>query len=118
MNSRHLVIFDQQFFDGLHLRGCGSEPGHHGLFLDALDSMDRRQRVSFGQHGEAFDDRFLVVLLAVKNRSLGFGNRFAAGSTLPTLAALAGQAIFPNISGVHMPEIGTLFIPAKRAGMD
>jgi hypothetical protein len=107
------MVSKQQRLDWFHLRRGESEPGHHGLFFDAFDPMNRGKRISVGQHGKALDDRFLVVLFAVKDRSLGFGNRLSAGSTLPALAALAGQSIFSNISGVHAPVIRTILIPAK-----
>lgn len=56
--------------------------------------MDCRKRISFGQHREAFNDRLIVVLLAVEDRALGFSNDLFAGRALPSLTAFARQAEF------------------------
>jgi len=56
--------------------------------------MDCRKRISFGQHREAFNDRLLVVLLAVEDRALGFSNDLFAGRALPSLTAFARLAEF------------------------
>lgn len=113
LNPGHFVISNQQFLDLFHLRGCETKPGHHGLFFDSFDAMDRSERISFGQHRETLDDRFLVVLLAVEDRSLGFRDGFSTGTTLPSLAAFLGSAKFADIARVHTPVIRAGLIPAE-----
>jgi len=112
LRAAHLVIPEQDLFDLLHLWRGFDEPGADGFFLDALDAMD----VSFSQHREAFDDRLLVVLFAVKDRPFGFGDDLFAGRALPSLAAFAREAELPQVSGVEAPIISAFLVPAKRTG--
>lgn len=54
--------------------------------------MDGSERISFGQHREAFDDGLFVMLFAVEDRAFGCGDHFLAGGALPSLAAFAREA--------------------------
>ena len=116
LNPGHFVIPNQQFLDLLHLRGREAKPGHHGFFFDPFDAMDRGERISLGQHREALDDRFLVVLLAVEDRSLGLRDGFSASAALPSLMAFLGSPKFADIARVHASVIRAGLIPAERAG--
>jgi hypothetical protein len=53
-----------------------------------------------GEHGEAFNDRLLVVFLAVEDRPLGGGHDLLAGGALPSLTAFVRETEFAQISGV------------------
>jgi hypothetical protein len=92
LRAAHFVILEQHLFDLCHLR-CGlEEPGSDGFFLDAFDAVDGGERISFGQHRKALDDRLLVVLFAVENRAFGFGDNLFASVALPSLATFACEA--------------------------
>ena len=113
LNLGHFVMPNQQFLDLLHLRGREVGPGHQGLFLDPLDAMDRGERISLGQHHEALNDCFLVVLHAVEDCSFGFRDGFSEGASL---TSFLGSAKFADIARIHAPIIRASRIPAERAG--
>jgi hypothetical protein len=113
LRTAHLVIAKQDLFDPFHLWRGLDEPGADSLFLDAFDAMDGGQRISFGQHREALDDCSLVVLFAMEDRSLGFGDDLFTGRALPSLAAFAGESEFPQVPCIDSTIVATLFIPAK-----
>jgi hypothetical protein len=110
------MIPQQYLFDLLHLWGGLGEPGADSLFLDAFDAMNGGERISFGQHRETFDDRLLVVLLAVEDRPFGFGDDLLTGRALPPLTAFAREAELTQISGVQAPIISALLVPTERTG--
>jgi hypothetical protein len=78
--------------------------------------MDGSQRIALRQHRQAFDNRLLVVLLAMKDRTFGFGADFLAGFTLPALAAFASLTKLAQVVSVYAPVIYALLVPAKGAG--
>jgi len=117
LRAAHFVILEQHFFDLLHLARCLSEPGADGVLLDSFDAFDRGQRVAVGQHREAFEDRFLVVLFAVKNCPFGFSEDLFAGRALPALAPFSRQAVSAQVSGVHTPPISASGVSAEGAWM-
>src|SRR5262249_3944419 len=113
LSAAQFVILEQELFDLLHLRGELREPSSDGLFLDAFDALNSRQRIAFGQHGQTFKDRFFAVMLAVKESPASFGDDLSTGGALPTLAAFASEAEFPQIAGTDATIIGTQFVPAE-----
>lgn len=116
MRATDFVIAQQDCFYVLHLRRDLLQPGGDGFFLDAFDAMDGGQRISVGQHRQTFDNRLLVVLLAVKDRAFGGGTNLETGLTLPPLAAFARRAELTQVVSVYAPVIYALLVPAKGAG--
>lgn len=78
--------------------------------------MDGSERISFGQHREALDDRLFVMSFAVEDRAFSFGDHFIASGALPSLAAFAREAELTQISGLQAPIVGTFLVPTKGAG--
>ena len=78
--------------------------------------MDGSQRIAVCQHRQAFNDRLLVVLLAVKDRPFGSGADLETGLTLPTLTAFARHTEPTQVVSAYAPVIGALLVPAKGAG--
>lgn len=113
LGAAQFVILEQEFFDLLHLWRDLHEPGCDRLFLDAFDALNRSQRISVGQHRQAFKDRFFAMMLAVKNRPASFSDDLLTGGALPTLTTFAGESEFPQIARIDSTISGTLFIPTK-----
>ncbi|NOT61482.1 MAG: hypothetical protein HOP19_14790 [Acidobacteria bacterium] len=116
MRATDLMIAQQDCFYVLHLRRDLLQPGGDGFFLDAFDAMDGGQRIAVGQHRQAFDNRFLVVLLAMKDRAFGGGADLETGLTLPPLTAFARRTELPQVVSAYAPVICALLVPAKGAG--
>ncbi len=107
------MTLEQEFFDLLHLRGDLHHPGGHRFFLDPLDALDGGERIAVGQQGQAFNDRFLAVVLAVKESPASLGDDLLAGGALPTLAAFTGESELAQIAGIDSTIIRALLIPTK-----
>jgi len=74
------------------------------------------ERVALSQQCQTFEDRFVIVLLAVKDRAVGFGQDAPAGLTLPALAALARVPELAQVVAAEASIINALLIPAEGAG--
>ena len=113
LGAAHFVIVEQDLFNLLHLRRGLNEPRTDGLFFHPFDATDCGERVPFGQHREGFDNRLLVISLAVKNRAFGFGDNLLTAAAVPALTAFARQAELAEIPGVDASVIHAGFVPAK-----
>lgn len=107
------MIFEQEFFNLLHLWRDLCEPSRDCFFLDAFDALNRRQRISVGEHRQAFKDRFFAMMLSVKNRPASFGDDLFTGGALPTLTAFASESELPQVACIDSTIIGALFIPTE-----
>src|SRR5262249_1007900 len=118
LRTTQLVIAHQHFFNLFAVRGGLREPGCDSLFLDAFDAMERGQRIAFGEQRQAFEDRLLVVLLAVEDRPASFSKDSCAGCALPSLTPLACESELAQIASVGTTIIGAFLVPADRTRRD
>ena len=105
MRATDFMIAQQDLFYLLHLRRGLLQPGADGFFLDAFDAMNGGPRIAIRQHRQAFDNRLLVVLLTVKDRTFGFGADLETGLALPTLTTFARRSELTQVVGVYAPVI-------------
>jgi hypothetical protein len=117
LGTGELEVREQECFDPFDMIGRDPQPVHNRFFFDAFHTVNGGQTIPFGQQGQAFQDGVLGVMPTIEDGSDRFNKGAATCATLMALGAGLCAAKPTDVAAIHETIIGTIRIPAKRAGM-